>query len=564
MSYNKGEIFTMAEMTMEELMSLEGVKVPSVGDVVTGKVIAIAGQEVTVDIGGGNDATVYLSELSADDISSVSDVVSIGTEIEAVVKKVSDEQILLSVKAVAIRAKSAEIEQALKDGTALEATVINAIRGGLLVDLGGIEAFLPASHIDVRYVENLNIYVGQTFNVKVESIKKNGRIAVTRKELAAAEREEAKAHALESLQIGDRVDGKIVRITAFGAFVDFGAVEGLIHLSEISHIRFRKIEDVLTVGDDVHAEIVKIDGEKIGLSIKKVLPTPIEEFAKIHQVGEVLTGIVVSVHDYGAFVEVAPGVEGLVHASELSWESARSKVSDFLTAGKKAQVKIIDINVASGRIALSVKQIEDDPWEALAATVGDIVVGRVESITGIGAFINIAPYIDGLCHFSETSWSTKTRLEDVIKVGDEVQVKVISLDRKRKRVGLSLRQVAANPWEGLGWRRGDILTGTVASLDNRGAEIKVAEGIVGFLPIGQIADRRLGHANEALSMGDEVQVKITNFEPNNYRLDLSIRQIAEDAERADFDAYMKVQDAEGADSEETLGDLFGEKFKDLV
>jgi len=563
MSYNKGESFTMAEMTMEELMNLEGVKVPSVGDVVTGKVIAIAGQEVTVDIGGGNDATVYLSELSADNISSVSDAVSIGSEIEAVVKKVSDEQILLSVKAVVIRAKNAAIEKALEDGTAIAATVIRAIRGGLLVDLGGVEAFLPASQIDVRYVENLEIYVGQTFNVKIESIKR-GRIAVTRKEMAVVEREEAKARALEALNIGDRVDGKVVRITAFGAFVDFGAVEGLVHLSEISHIRFKKIEDILAVGDDVHAEIVKIDGEKIGLSIKKAMPTPVEEFAKAHQVGEVLSGTVVSAHDYGAFVEIAPGVEGLVHASELSWESVRSKVSDFLTVGKKAQVKVIDINVESGRVALSIKQIENDPWEALAATVGDVIVGKVESITQIGAFINIAPYIDGLCHFSEASWSARTRLEDLIKVGDEVQVKVISLDRDRKRVGLSLRQVAANPWEDLGFRRGDIITGTVTNLDNRGAEVKVAEGVTGFVPIGQIADRRLGHANEVLSMNDEIQVKVTNFEPNNYRLDLSIRQIAEDAERADFDAYMKVQDAEEAGSQDSLGDLFGDAFKDLV
>jgi len=562
MSYNKGESFTMAEMTMEELMNLERVDVPSVGDVVTGKVIAIAGQEVTVDIGGGNDATVYLSELSADSLNSVTDAVSIGSEIEAVVKKVSDEQILLSVKAVAVRAKNAAIEKALEDGTPLEATVTRAIRGGLLVDLGGVEAFLPASQIDVRYVEDLEIYVGQTFNVKVESIKR-GRIAVTRKEMLIAEREEAKARALETLQIGDRVDGKVVRITSFGAFVDFGSVEGLVHLSEISHIRFKKIEDVLAVGDDVHTEIVKIDGEKIGLSIKKALPTPVEEFAKEHQVGEVLTGTVVSVHDYGAFVEIAPGVEGLVHASELSWESVRSKVSDFLTAGKKAEVKVIDINVESGRVALSVKQIENDPWESLAATVGDIVVGKVESITQIGAFINIAPYIDGLCHFSEASWGAGTRLEDLIKVGDDVQVKVISLDRERKRVGLSLRQVTANPWEDLGYRRGDIIAGTVENLDNRGAEIKVAEGVIGFLPIGQIADRRLGHANEALSMGEEVQVKVTNFEPHNYRLELSIRQIAEDAEKADFDAYMKVQEAEGAEAEDTLGDLFGDAFKDF-
>ena len=553
----------MTEMTMEELMSLEGINLPSVGDVVTGKVIAIAGQEVTVDIGGGNDATVYLSELSADDIGSVSDAVSIGSEITAVVKKVSDEQILLSVKAVAIRAKNEAIEKALNDATEIEATVTRAIRGGLLVDLGGIEAFLPASQIDVRYVENLEIYVGQTFNVKIESIKR-GRIAVTRKELAAMERTQARARVLETLKIGDRVDGKVVRITAFGAFIDLGSIEGLVHLSEISHIRFKQIEDVLAVGDEVHAEIIKIDGEKIGLSIKKVLPTPIEEFAKKRQVGEVLDGTVISTHDYGAFVEIAPGVEGLVHASELSWETARSKVTDFLTVGKKAKVKIIDINIESGRVALSIKQIENDPWETLTATVGDIVVGKVESITQIGAFINIAPYIDGLCHFSESSWSVGTRLEDLIKVGDEVKVKVISLDRERMRVGLSLRQVTANPWENLGWRRGDIITGTVANLDNRGAEIKVAEGVLGFLPIGQITDRRLSHANEALSMNDEVQVKVTNFEPNNYRLDLSIRQIAEDAERADFDAYMKVQKAEESNSEETLGELFGDTLKDLI
>jgi len=552
----------MAEMTMEELMNEDFIKVPTVGDVVTGTVIAIAGQEVTVDIGGGNDATVYLSELSAESISSVSDAVSIGSQIEAVVKKVSDEQILLSVKAIAVRAKNAAIEKAYEEGTPLSATVTRVIRGGLLVDLGGVEAFLPASQVDVRYVENLDIYMGQTFNVKIESIKR-GRIAVTRKELIAAEREEAKARALETLNVGDAVTGRVVRIAAFGAFVDFGAVEGLVHLSEISHIRFKKIEDVLTVGDEVNAQIVKIDGDKIGLSIKKAMPTPIEEFAKSHQVGVVLTGLVTSVHDYGAFVEIAPGVEGLVHASELSWELSRSKVSDFLTQGKKAEVKVIDINTESGRIALSIKQIENDPWEALAATVGDVVVGKVESITQIGAFINIAPYIDGLCHFTEASWSS-ARLEDIIAVGDDVSVKIISLDRERKRVGLSIRQVTQNPWETLTVRRGDIITGTVANMNSRGAEIKVAEGVLGFLPIGQIADRRLGHANEALAMDEEVQVKITNFEPNNYRLELSIRKIAEDAERADFDAYMKVQDAEISEGEETLGDLFGDAFKDLV
>ena len=552
----------MAEMTMEELMNLEGVSVPTVGDVVTGKVIAIAGQEVTVDIGGGNDATVYLSELSADNISSVSDAVSIGSEIEAVVKKVSDEQILLSVKAIAIRAQNAAIEKAAEEGTPISATVTRIMRGGVLVDLAGVEAFLPASQIDTRYVEDLEPYLGQTFNVKVTI--ERGRIRASRRDVLATERAEATAKALETLKVGDRVEGKITRFADFGAFVDFGSVEGLVHISQISHTRFEKIEDVLSIGDAVSAEIVKIDGAKIGLSIRNVLPTPVQEFATTAQIGAVVTGKVSSTHDYGAFVELAPGVEGLVHASELSWENTRSKVTDFLTVGKKAEVKIIDINTESGRIALSIKQIENDPWEALAVTVGDVVVGKVESLTQIGAFINIAPYIDGLCHFSEGSWSNGTRLEDLIKVGEEVQVKVISLDRERKRVGLSIRQVTVNPWEDLSFRRGDIITGTVANLDNRGAEIQVAEGVVGFLPIGQIADRRLNHANEALSMNDEVQVKVMNFEPNNYKLELSIRKIAEDAERADFDAYMKVQNAESADSEETLGDLFGDAFKDLV
>ena len=551
----------MAEMTMEELMNLGEVQVPTVGDVVTGTVIAIAGQEVTVDIGGGNDATVYLSELSADNISSVSDAVSIGSQIEAVVKKVSDEQILLSVKAIAVRAQNAAIEKAAEEGTPLSATVTRVMRGGVLVDLSGVEAFLPASQLDTRYVEDLEPYLGQTFNVKVTI--ERGRVRATRRDLLVSERAEATAKALETLVVGDRVEGRVTRIADFGAFVDFGSVEGLVHLTQIAHTRFDKIEDVLKVGDAVTAEIVKIDGAKIGLSIKNTLATPVQEFAAKATVGSVVSGKVTSTHDYGAFVEIAPGVEGLVHASELSWENTRSKVTDFLTVGKKADVKIIDINVESGRVALSIKQIENDPWEALAVTVGDVVVGKVESLTQIGAFINIAPYIDGLCHFSEGSWSNGVRLEDLIKVGDEVQVKVIGLDRDRKRVSLSLRQVTANPWEDLGFKRGDVITGTVANLDNRGAEIKVAEGVNGFLPIGQIADRRLNHANEALAMDEEVQVKVTNFEPNNYRLELSIRKIAEDAERAEFAAYEKAQEAEEAEAGETLGDLFGDALKDI-
>ena len=553
----------MKDLSMEEVMNMDSFAMPKVNDVVTGVVVAINGDEVTVDIGGATEGTIYLNELSSGKLDSVHDVVKIGDNFTGLVKKVSDEQILLSRKALEERAKFEEVKKAFAEGTVLEATVMRAIRGGLLVNVNGVEAFLPASLVDVRYVEDLNVYVGQKFNVKIEGIKRD-RVSVTRKELVAAERDAAKKEQMETLAVGNVVDAKVVRIANFGAFVAFGAVEGLVHLSEISHLRFKEIADVLAVGDKVKAEVVKIDGEKVGLSIKKATPSPFETYITEHQVGEAVTGTVMSIHDYGAFVKVAEGVEGLVHSSELSWEQNRSKVSDFLSEGKKVKVKIVEINSESGRLGLSVKQLENDPWSELSFNVGDVVSGNVVSVTEIGAFINVATHIDGLCHFSEASWSASERLENLVAVGDSVSVKVISIDRNRKRLGLSLRQVSNNPWLDVSVKRGEVVTGTVDSIDSRGAYVKVADNVVGFLPIGQITDRRLGRVEEALSIGEEISVMVTNFEPNNFKLELSVRKIAEEAERKDFNDYMKDQNAEEVGVSDTIGDLFGDSLKDFL
>ena len=549
-------------MSMSEIFDLDGFSLPSVNDVVTGTVVSIAPNEVTLDIGGATEGTIYLNELTDKDVNSANDVVEIGDEITVLVKKVSDEQILLSKKAMLDREKFEALKVAFSAGETVHGRVIKSVRGGLIVNIG-VEAFMPARLADTRYVEDLNVFVGQDVRVKITEIKGN-KITVSRKEIVAEEREIAKTAELTVLKVGDRVDAKVVRVTDFGAFIEFGALEGLVHISEVSHARTTKVSDELSVGDAVSAKITKIDGEKIGLSIKAAAPTPIEEFAQIHRAGDIVTGTVRQLTDFGAFITVGPMVEGLLHRSELSWGHNQGNISEFVTVGKKIGVKVIGIDIDNGKIALSLKQVDQDPFDALEFAAGDVVKGEVTDINKVGAFIKVAENIEGLCPFGEASWKQGGRLEDVANIGDTVDVRVVSIDKVRRRVGLSLRQVSSNPWTTLTFKEGDVITGTVASTTDRGAFIQVAEGVEGFLPINQIVERRISRVEEAISIGSEVEVKVMELKPNQFRMTLSMTRIATDAERNNFNDYMKKQHAEENDATQTLGDLFGDALKDFV
>ena len=433
------------EMTMSEVLSMANFDLPAVNDVIEGEVVRVTNQEVTVDIHGATEGTIYLNELTLDKVDSAKDVVKIGDKIKAMIKKVDDEQILLSRRALLEYERFQELKTAFEKGETLVAKVERVVKGGLIVNIG-LEAFLPANMIDVKYVSDLNQYVSQEIPVRiVEFNARNRKIKVSRKMVIAEQLKAARDEQFSTLALGEIVEGEVVRIEKYGAFVRFGSLEGLVHISEISHLPVANVEDALTVGQKVSAKVIKIDGTKLQLSIKATLMTPFEQFASTHQVGDVLDGQVVRLMDFGAFVEVAAGVEGLVHLSELSWDH-KAKLDEVVSEGQTVRVRILSMDNKNHRLALSIKQVEQDPWVAFGHQVGDVIKGQVTNVTDLGAFIKVAPYIEGLCHYTEASWNPQMKLASMVAPMDEVEVKIISLDAKKHRLGLSLRQVKSNPW----------------------------------------------------------------------------------------------------------------------
>ncbi|HAX74034.1 MAG TPA: (d)CMP kinase, partial [Firmicutes bacterium] len=508
---------------------------PRVGQIVEGEVVKVTPQEVIIDLNYATEGTIYLNELTFDKVESAKSIVKVGDKIQAMVKKVSDEAILLSRTAVLQQQKVEDLKHAFENQEVLEGQVVRSVKGGLIVNIG-TEAFLPMSMIDVAFVTDAESFVGQTVQVKIIEFKGN-KIKVSRKDVIAEQLKAKRKDQFETLAVNDIVEGHVVRIEKFGAFVRFGALEGLVHISEISHLPVENVEAALAVNQAVQAKVIKVDNGKIQLSIKAILPTPFEEFTSAHETGSVVNGTVTRLTDFGAFVEVAPGVEGLVHNSELSYDH-KAKLEDILSEGKTIQVKIISADVKNKRLALSVKQLESDPWKTFNHNVGDVISGVISNMTEIGAFIKVAPYIEGLCHFTEASWNPTVKLQSVVNVGDEVEVKVISFDPKKHRLGLSLRQVKENPWASFKVSEGDVVNGVVESMTDRGAYVALAEDVVGFLPIGQISEKRLSKVEEVLSNGQSIDVKVMRLDLKSNRIDLSIRRIKEDAEREEFNKYM--------------------------
>ncbi len=547
-------------MESNEFLAYMDFTMPAVGDTVEGTVVKVTRQEVSVDINCATEGTIYLNELTNESVESAQDVVKVGQTIQAIVRKITDEQILLSRTAILEFERLQTLKASFEHGEILTGRVVRAVKGGLIVNIG-VDAFMPTNMIDVAFVKDVETFIGQDVQVRiVEFNAKNKRVKVSRKMVLAEQLKAAKEDQLSTLAVNDVVAGEVVRLQPYGAFVRFGSLEGLVHISEISHLAVNKVEDVLTVGQHVSAKVLKVENGKIQLSIKATLQTPFEIFTSSVNVGDIVEGTITKVLEYGAFAQVAEGVEGLVHTSEYSWDT-KAKFDDVMSEGKTYKFKVINVDVKTKRIALSLKQVEADPWKTLSMSVGDVVTGTVTNVTDLGAFIKVAPYVEGLCHFSEASFNPHVTINELVNVGSEVSVKVISLDAAKHRLGLSLRQVKANPWLSFNSKVNDIVTGVVTSTSDKGAYITLAEDVVGFLPMNQMSEKRISKAEEVVTVGQEVAVKITKLEAKEGRLMLSIRRIKEDAERAEFTNYLAT---ENNVENETLGDLFGDALKDLL
>lgn len=521
---NKPESF--AELFAESLNQQEMRQ----GEVITAEVVRVDYNFVVVNAGLKSEAYVPIEEFK-DDRGEVTvqpgDFVSVA--IESVENGYGD-TILSRDKAKRLAAWM-NLEQALESGELVTGTVTGKVKGGLTVMTNGIRAFLPGSLVDTRPVKDTTPYEGKTFEFKVIKLdRKRNNVVVSRRAVVEANMGEERAKLLDNLKEGAIVSGIVKNITDYGAFVDLGGVDGLLHITDLAWRRVRHPSEVVQVGQELEAKVLKFDQDKmrVSLGLKQLGEDPWVGIARRYPQGTRLFGKVTNITDYGSFVEVEAGIEGLVHVSEMDWTNKNVDPRKLVQLGDEVEVMVLDIDEERRRISLGMKQCRPNPWEEFAQThkKGDKVSGQIKSITDFGVFIGLDGGIDGLVHLSDLSWNEPG--EEAVrkfKKGDELEAVVIGIDTERERISLGIKQMSGDPFTVYAGsnERGSIVKGTVKSVDAKGAVIALADDVEGYLRAGEIAAERVEDATTRLKEGDEVEAVITNIDRKNRSIQLSIR-----------------------------------------
>jgi small subunit ribosomal protein S1 len=415
----------------------------------------------------------------------------------------------------------------------VEGRVVEVVKGGLAVDVG-VKAFLPGSQVDLRPVKNLASMVGQTIRSKVIKLnRRRGNVVLSRRSVLEEEREEKKKHTLQVLAEGMVLTGTVKNITDYGAFIDLGGIDGLLHVTDMSWGRVGHPSEIFQVGDQVEVVVLHFDREtgRVSLGYKQKSSDPWERVEKTYAAGTKTRGKVVSLTNYGAFIELEPGVEGLVHVSEMSWTRRVRHPSKLVNVGDEVEVIVLDVNRAAKRISLGMKQVEPDPWATIEERYrpGTRVVGRVRNLTDFGAFIELEPGVDGLLHISDMSWTRSVgHPSEILKKGQELETQILNLDRENKRISLGLKQVQPDPWTTVAQRfpMGSRVTGKIVRLTDFGAFVELEPGVDGLLHISQMSNRPIGRPDELVSVGDELTLLVIRVDPNERRIGLSLKELA--------------------------------------
>jgi small subunit ribosomal protein S1 len=455
-----------------------------------------------------------------------------------------------------------EVEKAYAERKVVIGRVIERIKGGLAVDIG-VRAFLPGSQIDVRPVRNLDALRGQELRMRVIKVnKKRGNIVLSRKALLEEENAEKKKHTLETLAEGKVLKGVVKNITDYGAFIDLGGIDGLLHITDMSWGRVGHPSELFKVNDEIDVIVLKYDPatERVSLGHKQLITDPWANVVERYPMGARVSGKVVSLTDYGAFIELEAGVEGLIHVSEMSWSKRVKHPSKILNVGDTVEAMVLGVDPTARRISLGLKQVESNPWNELAEKypVGSRIQGKVRNLTEFGAFVEVEEDIDGLIHISDMSWSKRIKHpSEVLKKGDVVDAMVLNIDAENQRLSLGLKQLATDIWDDFFSRHrvGDTIEGKVVRMTNFGAFVELDEGIEGLIHVSEFDDAHGKEDKIELTVGETYPMKIIKLAPEERKIGLSIRALKSDAFRADWEAY---QESTG-DGGTTLGDHFRSK-----
>ncbi len=528
----------------------------SEGEVIKGSVLKVSSSEVIVDVGYKSEGIIARSEF-LDENGEVT--VQAGDTVDVLLERTEDREghIVLSREKAEKMKVWDDVEKAYLDKRVVIGRVVERIKGGLAVDIG-VRAFLPGSQIDVRPVRNLDSLRGQELRMLVIKVnKKRGNIVLSRKVLLEEENSEKKKETLANLVEGKVIRGVIKNITDYGAFVDLGGIDGLLHVTDMSWGRSQHPSELFNVNDEIDVTVLKFDAEaeRVSLGHKQLQDDPWILAPERYPVGQRLSGKVVSLTDYGAFVELEPGVEGLIHVSEMSWSKRVQHPSKLMNVGDSVESMVLGVDREARRISLGLKQIETNPWQALAEKypVGSQLVGKVRNLTEFGAFVEVEEGIDGLIHISDMSWSKRLQHpSEVLKKGDEVEAMVLSLEPENQRLSLGLKQLATDIWDDFFAQNkvGDIVEGKVVRATNFGAFVELAEGIEGLIHVSEFEEQS-GEQKEELKVDEVIKIRIIKLSPEDRKIGLSIRALKTDDYEADWQNY-----ATSESPEVTLGDHF--------
>jgi len=512
-------------MTMEEAMKQSQTRFAA-GEIVKGKIIEVRPKEVLVDIGYKSEGSVPLAEFMDPEAAKV------GDEIDVLIERTEDKEgmVVLSHEKAEFKKNWERIQTLAAEGGRVSGKVKAVVKGGLVVNIG-VEAFCPASQVDLQMPRNLQSYVGNIYEFKVvKLLPDRENVVLSRRELIEQERAERRASLLAEMMPGDVRKGTVKNLTDFGAFVDLNGLDGLLHITDMSWGRIAHPSDLLKVGQELDVVVLDVNREKerVSLGLKQKSANPWDSIENKFPVGTKIKGKVVNLVPYGAFVELEPGVEGLVHVTELSWTKRIAKASDVLTEGQEVEAIVLGINRDEQKISLGLRQLETNPWDTVDQRfpVGMRIKGKVRNLTSYGAFVELEEGLDGMIHVSDVSWTRKiNHPSECLKKGDEVEAQVIEVDKPNQRIALSLKHLTTDPWDNIEtlYKVGDLVSGKVTKLASFGAFIGLQNEIDGLVHISQISEDRVDKIKNVLKVGQDVSARVIKIDRSERRIGLSIK-----------------------------------------
>ena len=513
------------------------------GSVVRGTVVGVNDRGVVIDFGFKSEGMVPLEEFM--DRGELT--VKRGDEVEVLIKSMESQEglpILSRADAMRMRAWD-ELERAYREGTPVRGKVIERVKGGLRVDVDGVAAFLPGSQVDSRPVRNLDVLRNQEIEARVIKLnRKRSNVVLSRKAILDEQNEGRKSETLNHLEEGIIVDGQIKNLTDYGAFVDLGGIDGLLHVTDMSWGRLQNPAELFKVGETVQVKVLKFDRERerVSLGYKQLLPDPWESVDERYHQGQRVKGTVASVTDYGAFIELEPGVEGLVHVSEMTWSKRMRHPSKLVNVGDTVEAEVLGVDPKNRRISLGMKQTQPNPWESLRDRyhVGDRVHGRVRNLTDFGAFIEVEDGVDGLVHVSDISWNKRVKHPgEVLKKGQEIDAVITNIDADNRRLSLSIKDTEPSAWDKFvgEHRPGDVVRGRITRFANFGAFVELAEGLEGLCHVSELSEERVDRPEDVAQVGQEMDFRILRIEADNKKIGLSHRAVGKEEPVVDAKSY---------------------------